>query len=98
MALIGENGSGKSNLFEAITLIFHGIFDKRRFVKCYQLKTLLNLVNDLKGKITKTRNESKKNQTNDCRRFSKFQTVVRSNIKSNNKLRNHGQNSNYIFN
>ena len=29
IALIGENGSGKSNLLEAVSLIFHGIFDNK---------------------------------------------------------------------
>lgn len=38
IALIGENGSGKSNLLEAISLIFHGIFDKKEIPFDYTIK------------------------------------------------------------
>lgn len=38
IALIGENGSGKSNLLEAISLIFYGIFDKKEIPFNYEIK------------------------------------------------------------
>ena len=38
IALIGENGSGKSNLLEAISLIYHGIFDKKEIPFDYTIK------------------------------------------------------------
>lgn len=38
IALIGENGSGKSNLLEAISLIYHGIFDKKEIPFEYTIK------------------------------------------------------------
>lgn len=38
IALIGENGSGKTNLLEAISLIFNGIFNKKKIPFKYELK------------------------------------------------------------
>lgn len=38
IALIGENGSGKSNLLEAISLIYQGIFDKKEIPFDYTIK------------------------------------------------------------
>jgi ABC-type multidrug transport system ATPase subunit len=38
IALIGLNGSGKSNLLEAISLIFQGLFDKKEIPFDYEIK------------------------------------------------------------
>ena len=38
IALIGLNGSGKSNLLEAISLIFQGLFDKKAIPFDYEIK------------------------------------------------------------
>lgn len=38
IALIGENGSGKSNLLEAISLIFNGIRNKKRVPFIYEIQ------------------------------------------------------------
>lgn len=42
IALIGENGSGKSNLLEAISLIFNGIFNKKKIPFDYSIEYEMN--------------------------------------------------------
>ena len=42
IALIGLNGSGKSNLLEAIGLIFNGLLNNQKIPFVYEIKSLLS--------------------------------------------------------
>jgi ABC-type cobalamin/Fe3+-siderophores transport system ATPase subunit len=56
VALIGLNGSGKSNLLEAISLIFNGIFDKKGIPFDYEIEYKINEIKYYRAKRVAKKN------------------------------------------
>lgn len=59
IALIGLNGSGKSNILEAISLIFNGIFNKKRIPFLYEIEYEINGDHYIRGTRFALKNDLK---------------------------------------